>query len=232
MISLKDKSIKPYLEDKVVKVYFKDKVVYLQGLPPGFTRLNYLQSDGNQAIDTGFISSGTYKVECTFATNNDVTASTSLFGVRNESPVRQFGSAFFIIDESLGLRLGSASATVAITTPALKNTRYKLETSVSGNIVRRTLTDVTLSTSVDNSASFAGSTITDDTLHLFGNSVNGAIIERISAKIYEFKVWDNNVLVRDFIPMLDDADRPCMYCMATKTTYYDVYPTGGDFTYG
>lgn len=42
-----------------------------------------------------------------------------------------------------------------------------------------------------------------------------------NAKIYSCKIYDNDVLVRDFIPCLDNNGTPCMYDMVSKQTFYN-----------
>lgn len=49
------------------------------------------------------------------------------------------------------------------------------------------------------------------------------------SKIYYFKMWDNGVLVRDFIPVLKESSVPCMYDRVTKLFYLDG--RGGTFNY-
>lgn len=55
-------------------------------------------------------------------------------------------------------------------------------------------------------------------------SINSAV------RIYSFKIWDNGVLARDFIPTLDRDDRPCMYDKVTDELFYNQGT--GEFLYG
>lgn len=49
-------------------------------------------------------------------------------------------------------------------------------------------------------------------------------------KIYGLKVWDNDVLLRDCIPVLRKSDsKPCLYDLVSGEFYL---PQTGDFTYG
>ncbi len=50
------------------------------------------------------------------------------------------------------------------------------------------------------------------------------------AKIYYFKIWNNNILVRDFIPVLDKDGVPCMYDLVEHKFYYNAGT--GDFIAG
>ena len=47
--------------------------------------------------------------------------------------------------------------------------------------------------------------------------------------MYYYQIYDNNVLVRDFIPVLDFNNTPCMYDKVSNTYYYNQ--GSGDFGY-
>ena len=45
---------------------------------------------------------------------------------------------------------------------------------------------------------------------------------RVSMRIYSLKMWDNGVLVRDFIPVLDNNGTPCMYDKVEDKFFYNA----------
>lgn len=49
-------------------------------------------------------------------------------------------------------------------------------------------------------------------------------------KLYGFKIYENDVLVRDFIPVLDTNNIPCLYEKQTEQYFYNV--GSGTFLYG
>lgn len=51
-----------------------------------------------------------------------------------------------------------------------------------------------------------------------------------ASRIYSFKIWENGNLVRDFIPVLDMNDIPCMYDKVTDELFYNQGT--GEFLYG
>ena len=67
------------------------------------------------------------------------------------------------------------------------------------------------------------------TVYLFACNTNGATLQS-SCRIYSCKLWDNIVLVRDLIPVLDWNDRPCMYDKVTDELFYNAGT--GEFLYG
>ena len=51
-----------------------------------------------------------------------------------------------------------------------------------------------------------------------------------SVRMYNFKIYDNDVLVRDMIPVLDPTGTPCMYDKVEGKFYYNSGT--GDFIAG
>ena len=49
-------------------------------------------------------------------------------------------------------------------------------------------------------------------------------------KLYYFKIYDNDILVRDYVPVLDKNDRPCLFDKVSKTCFYNQGT--GEFLYG
>lgn len=69
-------------------------------------------------------------------------------------------------------------------------------------------------------------------LWLFGentsNAINGNFYE--NKAIFHFKIWDiRGRLIREYYPMLDENDKPCMYETLSRTKLYNSNPNGADF---
>ena len=45
---------------------------------------------------------------------------------------------------------------------------------------------------------------------------------RVFGKIYYLKIWDNGVLKRDYKPVLDNQNRPCLYDLIEQKYYYSL----------
>ena len=206
-------------------------------LPYGYTRVDYLQSNGQQVINTGFVStSGVHDVECRFSTVNASTNGVTLFGARTNSGVTpapaRFGNLYWGGVNTPGVWIGSTGGVIITSMPVLQHEIHVVRLLVDdgAGTVRRILTKESTQQTVDDTVSFAGITTTIDTVHLFGAMNSGSIVERIAARVYGFKMWEDGVLVRDFIPALDATNTPCMWCTVTKKAYYRIGST--DFTYG
>lgn len=61
------------------------------------------------------------------------------------------------------------------------------------------------------------------------NTYQTAIVAWDISRHYYHKVWNNGVLIRDFIPCLDNNNRPCMYDTVSKQTFYNQGT--GEFLY-
>lgn len=58
---------------------------------------------------------------------------------------------------------------------------------------------------------------------------SGTLREFATVNVYGFKIYENDVLVRDFVPALGANDRPAFYDNVSQTYFYSE--TGTDFVY-
>ena len=100
---------------------------------------------------------------------------------------------------------------------------YSLNTICSAHISRTTI----LIDGKSFSPLIANGTANNNTIRLF-NQGTGKNSSRF--RMYYFKISDNGVLVRDFIPVLDWNDRPCMYDKVTDALFYNQGTS--EFVYG
>ena len=207
-------------------------------LPEGYTKLDYIQSTGTQWIDTGYYwQHENVKIEMNaLITSNS--ASQSLFG--NEEP-RSGGRYFAIVPHGSNGNfsfytgekgsVGSASVTV--------NKRFRMECF--------TTTAKSLTVKIDNTtrftATYPGTIMTYSnttstsankgkvyifTNHNSSNSTHTS--QRIGGmKLYSFKMWDNDVMVRNFIPCRSNAGVVGLWDTVSKSFF--TTPTGS-FTAG
>ena len=161
-------------------------------LPSGFKNLEYIQSSGTQYIDTGFKPNQDTRVVCevggySIADNS----ATNLFGARTStSSSDQFS---FNIAGSTNYRSDYYNSRVG----------YSTELSFSGKIhidknknVCSIESDGTTYTVTNTQGTFQ----TPFNLFIFGENRNGSVHSIPNVKLYYFKLYDNGVLIRDFIP--------------------------------
>jgi len=235
MIAFENIQQNPQFEERKLNCYFGAKVIHEQELPWGYIRLNFLQSTSVQILDTEYISqTGIHSFECEFAITQNTTGA-SLFAARTNTGITpapsRIGNWYFNAQNRPSLYIGTSSNLLPISAAnaLIVNNKYKVNLSVTQPTITMFLNDVSLG-----SASFSGTSRTLQPLHLFGAVAENNLQEFISAKMYSFKIWDGaaGTLVRNFIPALDKANKPCLYCTVTKKPYYNIRPTGNDFQYG
>jgi len=195
-----------------------NKNIY-NGLPTGFTEVEYLESTGTQYIDTGYKPvPATTKFEFMFQPDT-IAGNSFLFGCRPDTGIGGFTCTTYFATGSVRqdwAGLGTYFPTTNV------NTKY-------------------LYTAYDNSISLNSDSVTGTTSRsttrlnfnflLFTVNTNGtADTRRFIGKIYFSRLWDAGVLVRDFIPCVDASGRPCMYDKVEGKPYYNLGTD--DFTYG
>lgn len=66
---------------------------------------------------------------------------------------------------------------------------------------------------------------------LFARHSSAGNVEEMSySRIYNMKIYDNDILVRDYVPVLDATSRPCMFDKVEDKFYYNE--GSGEFLYG
>ena len=64
-----------------------------------------------------------------------------------------------------------------------------------------------------------------------GTSSSSSTANFFIGDIQQAKIWDNDVLIRDYVPKLDIQLRPCLYDKVSKTFLYAKSSSGGTTTY-
>lgn len=56
--------------------------------------------------------------------------------------------------------------------------------------------------------------------------IRDSVLDTVAIKIYYCKIWDNDVLIRDFIPVIDSNGVACLYDKVESKYYYNANTTG------
>lgn len=147
------------------------------------TELEYIQSSGTQYIDTGFKPNQSTRVVC----DTVFAASASaywLFGARHGNQDRTF--CFLTYDNKYRSDFNTSTEEYLTGTQSGRFTVDK-----NGNVTKINGTTVKTAT--------AGTFQCTYNLYLFGNNNAGTAAGLSSSKIYSCQIYDNDVLVRDFI---------------------------------
>jgi len=175
-------------------------------LPEGYTQVEYIESTGSQYIDTGYLGSDETKIIVEFAYTNRAPSNNGfIFGSRINNSNKNMSVTFD--PEKVYIGRGNSFDTVNIVTEL--NVKYKL-------IYEKTL--VKLDNNVI-SNSEVSSFDSDYSLYILGCNERGQKIRNTRAKIYSFKIYDNQQLVMNFIPCKNDNNEIGLYDLVSNTFF-------------
>ena len=210
-INNKDYSIKTvkHINSENVYVNLDEYVQDLEGNQ--YTIVEYIESTGEQYIDTGYISNQNTGFEIEFLTKNDISSSTygCIFGSRQSSGSKEYQLSTFTHDSKKGVfRINDQTYDAGI----IKNT--KMHISYLNNTYNNN--NYNLKTSI-----ISNEFESPNSLTIFALNNNNSVTQYGSIKLYNFKIYDNNELIRNFIPVIDDENIPCLFDKVEKKCYYN-----------
>lgn len=164
-------------------------------LPKEYQEVEYIKSTGTQYIDTNYKANNRTKISISFFPNDNNYG--MLFGGRiNSEDVNQFGLFYNTSDYLYSFRFADnpvikISKTVNLKTFAeFSTTKYLID---NGSITEQ---------NIEYSGTFTG------TLPMYLFAMNGNDNNKlcVSTKLYNCKIYDNDILVRDFVPCYRKSD--------------------------
>lgn len=188
-------------------------------LPTGYKRVEYLESDGNQYIDTGLKGGlDTFGVETKVYVNNSayyyVLGNFNQTGqcglMRRSSDTTKVIFIYYVSSNSTVVSLGTVNSEIVFSN---KNNQI-----ISNGVVKGTMPNNT-------------SKLQNSNLCLFGTSIGTKF--DASGKVYYLKIYSDLTqtnLIMDLIPCLDNNNVPCMYDKISGNTFYNAGT--GTFSYG
>lgn len=192
------------------------------GLPDGYTKVDYLQSTGTQWIDMGVAPDQNTKVILkVLATNLNASSGVSLIGSRSSNNSSDQFFTYISGDQGFLFRVDGEEAASAFTNFKV-NTLYTITLSTSRFLVDENGNRV--HTMYISSSSDFTSTVT---MALFRSK---PFSMGFIGNIYVCKHYNNDHLIQHFVPCLDSDGVPCMYDLVSKTTFYNQGT--GSFTWG
>lgn len=240
------------LYDVVNNVFYQNKGagVFIPGpeiiknLPQGYRQIEYIQSNGTQHINTNhhWLNENAKVYMRAIVTSNS--SSQTLFG--NEEYITTSARNFAIIPHGAncahGFYVGAGMPAIgAVSSLFTLNKKFEIECET--NPLKFTTAKV--NGVLKGSASYTGSIMTyyngistaenRGKIYIFANHneyANGSAgIQQIGGmQLFSFKMWDNNTLVRDFIPCINDSDVAGLYDIVNNVFYSNA--GSGSFTIG
>ena len=184
----------------------------------------YIESTATQYIDTGFKPNPTTtKVVAELEFTNNTVATQGVFGVRPTTALSSDSCNIFWNVTSGKIRpdwcgKNDDSLNVAV---SLNN---KVTITCENNIV-------TVGTTTRTGNVTKGTNYLDYSMFIGNHNEAGSpFVQGVYAKWYSFKIYDNNTLVRDYIPAIDSNGTVCLYDKVSETYFYNKGT--GSFTVG
>ncbi|MBQ9540635.1 MAG: hypothetical protein IJU89_04405 [Alphaproteobacteria bacterium] len=191
----------------------------------GYTQLEYIESTGTQWIDTGYAPSGTDKIEVKWLMPS-VAGNYNVFGVNNGTAWNlgglgmwwNYGTIEFVKPAS------NSTSTLVMPKPAVSsNTQYTV------TVDKNTFTLNGNSQSIDWYSSY----VANRSLYLFATHRSNTVSGYSTINMYYFKIWNNNTLVRNMIPVRNNATgKYGLYDTVGGQFYGNAASSGADFTPG
>jgi len=190
-----------------------------QGWRLNYIPIEYLESTGTQYIDTGFVPNINSGMEI------------DVYSVRSDKPTFAMASS----GNQDYLQFGASAASSVSDRNILvynghseNQEKYWYAQNIYGAGTGRytiTIDGQNFSIKASNGSVYKKSVsnspyVITANIYLFGRNYGGTP-EPSKTRIYFCKLYDNNTLVRDFIPVLDSAGIPCMYDRVEDKFYYN-----------
>lgn len=194
---------------------------------PYYTQLEFIQSTGSQYINTEITAKSSISTKIIFEASNNGSDFQSVFGGDGGSSVSYRGLAFDINNQ------GKFSYNYYGATAVSPNSRI---VRFDNKLIFQNKYNIGVISSVENAIaqSISSNTNTFDynnvDLYIFASSREGNAICHSNLKLYSCKIWDNEELVRDFIPAKNENGVVCLYDKVNKEFYYNQGT--GDFIGG
>lgn len=201
---------------KIDKIYKGLNLVYKSSLlPSGYIECEYLESTGTQYIDTGITSSSNLKITIDYmilgySRGSDGTRASCVMRVSNSAGRVNIIPIINNRGNQMQFGWGNTYQNFSFTT----NINQKYHAEIDNGVLT---IDGTQVGSIPNTFS------TQSNIEIFRLKADERVRE------YGCKMWDNDVLIRDLVPCLDNNGVPCMYDSVSKTTFYNAGT--GEFTY-
>ena len=203
-------SYEPYYTPRTTDIYLNAPLRKIgdgvpQILPSGYTQLEYIQSTGTQYIDTGIVANQDTSTDLDFQlTSTD--RQKGIYGIY-ETEIK----SYYIYTGRDGIfQVGFGGGRYVDTQFAIDLNRHK----VNFKDFKITIDNTVVSTYTKSSVSYTQTQLLFNMHKADGTTYNGA-----SVKIYSCKIYNNNVLVRNFIPAKNSSNVVGMYDLVNNVFY-------------
>jgi hypothetical protein len=210
---LHPETFKACMYDTVTKQYFYNKATSIGSFIPAPRFVEYIESDGNQWIDTQHIISSeniklNIKANISTLENMKTLCGSQIDGYNGFGGLIYYNSSYGGLGVCVGTNYNNDTYS-----PITAGVDYELEHTANNGVAALTKNGVVATTT------YTGTLKSNKTWYLFWSN-GGASVYKIKAKVYYARLEDNGVVVRDLRPCLR-GNTPCMYDMVTGTYFYN-----------
>ncbi len=195
-------------------------------LPEEYTQVDYIESSGTQYIDTGVLPTFNTEVELEFMSIAE-NMSGFIYGSRKANNDSTHTIIFFANASDYYPQFANDSSVIhlANTHPEFTqpNIKYKAKNGKKGFYINDVLLkQYTAQTELNSTHS----------MYIFALNENGSVERRMAnARIYKFKIYENDILIRDYVPCYKNSDNEVGLYDIVNNVFYTNQGTGA-FTYG
>lgn len=193
----------------VAKLIYNGVVVWMsKKIPTGYTQVEHIRSTGTQYIDTNFIPNQDTRIKVKIMTK-DISGgiNKTMFGSRNSATSKHFG-----------LTLGNASQNIWWTGYGTDNVQTDISASGDTLYEIEKNKNVTILNGSVLAESESQTFTCPSNLYLFCMNQKGPTFYS-NIELYLCKIWDNDVLVRNFIPCKNPSNVVGMYDTVNDVFY-------------
>lgn len=217
-----------YLQQQIASLLRSAAVV--EPIEPYYEVLSYITFAGGTSsgvnFDTGIIPNPNLKIDCTFR-HSGVSSNNCVFGGRiaTSGSDRKAFAFWNYVSGYMRADFGNTSSGSSDIgeTETYDDTWVNIVYDKNKFYLNGTLKWTSSVSSF--TASDEACTITIGAMNS-GTSSSSSRANYFKGDIQQLKIWDDDVLVRDYIPVLDSQMRPCLYDRVNKTfTYSTITPT-------
>jgi hypothetical protein len=196
-------------------------------LPSGYTQVDYIESSGTQYIDSGILPSENIGFEIDFTPHNDMNKTTAktIFGSRTTWKSNGYQLTTYTEGSLNGghFLFGTNNTASLIRHSAYMQKDVRCQISFLNGVFK---------SANGNETNIQGTfSNVNKNIYLFGCIENANPFELSTTTLYKLKFYDNNVLIRDFIPCYRNSDNVVGMYDIVNNVFYTNQGTGA-FTYG
>ena len=185
------------------------------GLPAGYQEVEYIESTGTQYIDTGIKLNQDSKIITEIQLTNDGSQPNAMFGSRTSSTENNF-ECVSSSSSNVGIRIDFQSYETNRLTTEFNNEKNYI-------VISKTLMQIGERTKRQISYTDFETTSNCYIFYVSGENIYG---QKAQMRLYNFKIYQNDVLIKDFIPCYRKSDNEIGLYDTVNNVFYTNQGTG------